>query len=107
VLTVRRLVKHSASGVEIVSGRQVGAVQAVERVDLQVYPGETLAWSGESAAESRLWPGCWGVGLEKPTGGAITVLGREWWGHAGPKLKRCAADVQMIFQDRTPRWIRG
>jgi oligopeptide transport system ATP-binding protein len=98
VLTVRRLVKHFPLRRGIVFRRQVGAVQAVDGVDLQVYPGETLGVVGESGCGkstlARLL-----VGLEKPTGGAITVLGREMVGARGAKLKALRRDVQMIFQD--------
>ena len=98
VLRVRALVKHFPLRQGIVFKRQVGAVQAVDGVDLDVYPGETLGVVGESGCGkstlARLL-----VGLETPTSGAVTVLGRDLVGARGAGLKAFRRDVQMIFQD--------
>ena len=98
VLQVRGLVKHFPLRSGIVLKRQVGAVQAVDGVDLDVRPGETLGVVGESgcgkSTMARLL-----VGLEKPTAGSISVTGRELVGARGAKLKALRRDVQMIFQD--------
>ena len=48
VLEVRGLVKHFPLTRGIVFKRQVGAVQAVDGVDLKLYKGETLGLVGES-----------------------------------------------------------
>jgi oligopeptide transport system ATP-binding protein len=98
VLRVRGLVKHFPLRSGILIQRQVGAVQAVDGIDLDVYPGETLGVVGESgcgkSTMARLL-----VGLEKPTAGSISVTGRELVGASGAKLKALRRDVQMIFQD--------
>jgi oligopeptide transport system ATP-binding protein len=98
LLTVRGLVKHFPLRRGILIKRQVGAVQAVDGVDLDVYPGETLGVVGESGCGkstlARLL-----VGLETPTAGAVTVLGRDLVGARGQGLKAFRREVQMIFQD--------
>jgi oligopeptide transport system ATP-binding protein len=98
VLRVRGLVKHFPLRRGIMIKRQVGAVQAVDGVDLDVYPGETLGVVGESgcgkSTVARLL-----VGLEKPTAGTVTVGGRQLVGARGAALKSLRRDVQMIFQD--------
>jgi oligopeptide transport system ATP-binding protein len=98
LLQVTGLVKHFPLRRGILIKRQVGAVQAVDGVDLTVYPGETLGVVGESGCGkstlARLL-----VGLETPTAGAITVLGRGLVGARGSGLKAFRRDVQMIFQD--------
>jgi oligopeptide transport system ATP-binding protein len=98
VLRVRGLVKHFPLRKGVLLKRQVGAVQAVDGVDLDVYPGETLGVVGESgcgkSTVARLL-----VGLEIPTAGSISLTGREMVGAHGAKLKALRRDVQMIFQD--------
>jgi oligopeptide transport system ATP-binding protein len=98
VLRVRGLVKHFPLRTGIVFKRQIGAVQAVDGVDLDVQPGETLGVVGESgcgkSTVARLL-----VGLEKPTAGEITVNGQALVGARGANLKALRRDVQLIFQD--------
>jgi len=98
LLTVKGLVKHFPLRRGVLIKRQVGAVQAVDGVDLVVYPGETLGVVGESgcgkSTVARLL-----VGLEKPTAGSVTVLGRDLVGARGAGLKAFRREVQMIFQD--------
>jgi oligopeptide transport system ATP-binding protein len=98
VLQVRGLVKHFPLTRGILLQRQVGAVQAVDGVDLDVKAGETLGVVGESGCGkstlARLL-----VGLEKPTAGSIELSGKQMVGAKGQKLKTLRRDVQMIFQD--------
>jgi oligopeptide transport system ATP-binding protein len=98
VLRVDGLVKHFPLRRGVLLKRQVGAVQAVDGVDLTVRPGETLGVVGESGCGkstlARLL-----VGLEVPTAGRVTVMGRELVGARRAELKALRRDVQMIFQD--------
>jgi oligopeptide transport system ATP-binding protein len=98
LMTVRGLVKHFPLRRGVVIKRQVGAVQAVDGVNLDIAPGETLGVVGESGCGkstlARLL-----VRLEEPTAGAVSLLGRDLFGARGAKLKELRRDVQMIFQD--------
>jgi oligopeptide transport system ATP-binding protein len=98
LLQVRDLKMHFPIKEAAGLGRTKKVVQAVDGVDLDVYPGETLGVVGESgcgkSTVARLL-----VGLEMPTAGAVTVLGRELVGARGAGLKAFRRDVQMIFQD--------
>jgi oligopeptide transport system ATP-binding protein len=98
VLKVAGLVKHFPLRQGIVIRRQIGAVQAVDGVDLVVHPGETLGVVGESGCGkstlARLL-----VGLEASSAGSVTVIGRDLQTATGKSAKAYRRDVQMIFQD--------
>jgi oligopeptide transport system ATP-binding protein len=98
VLRVSGLVKHFPLRQGILIRRQIGAVQAVDGVDLVVQPGETLGVVGESGCGkstlARLL-----VGLETSSAGSVTVFGTDLQTAAGKELKAYRRDVQMIFQD--------
>jgi oligopeptide transport system ATP-binding protein len=98
VLEVKGLVKHYPLRRGIVIRRQIGAVQAVDGVDLAIRRGETLGVVGESGCGkstlARLM-----VGLEPPTAGTVQVAGRDLAGARGKTLKSIRRDIQMIFQD--------
>ncbi|MET8865183.1 oligopeptide/dipeptide ABC transporter ATP-binding protein [Nonomuraea sp. NPDC004580] len=84
-------------------GRQVGAVRAVDEVDLSIAPGSTLGLVGESGCGKTTLGRCI-VRAHDPTGGRM--LYRRADGSvidvAGLKereLKPYRAEVRMIFQD--------
>lgn len=78
--------------------RATGACRAVDGVDLQIRPGETLGLVGESGcgkstlgkAVSRLY---------KPTSGSIRFKGNEICQLPNRNLKPYRRQIQMIFQD--------
>ncbi len=98
VLEVKGLVKHYPLRQGVLVRRQVGAVQAVDGVDLTIRRGETLGVVGESGCGkstlARLM-----VGLEPPTSGSVEVLGQDIAKARGKGLKAIRRDIQMIFQD--------
>ncbi len=98
LLEVRGLVKHFPISSGVIFSRQVGAVQAVDGIDLDVVKGETLGIVGESgcgkSTTARLL-----MRLLEPTSGSIQFEGREIAGIKGAELKALRRDVQMIFQD--------
>mgnify|MGYP005853905745 CR=1 FL=1 len=71
---------------------------AVDKVDLDVYPGEVLGLVGESGCgKSSLGKAI--IRLVQPSGGAVRVLGEDFLGLRGSSLRRARARVQMVFQD--------
>ncbi|WP_326572610.1 ABC transporter ATP-binding protein [Actinacidiphila glaucinigra] len=98
VLQVRGLYKHFPLTQGILFKRQVGAVKAVDGVDLDLYRGETLGVVGESgcgkSTVARLL-----VHLERPTKGQILYKGEDITKLSGRALKAVRRNIQMVFQD--------
>jgi oligopeptide transport system ATP-binding protein len=78
--------------------RTVGHVHAVDGVDLDIKPGETVGLVGESGCgKSTL--GRAAIRLVKPTAGKITFKGEDITHLGGQGLRNLRRDVAMIFQD--------
>jgi oligopeptide/dipeptide ABC transporter ATP-binding protein len=79
-------------------GRQSGAVQAVDGVNLQIRRGETVGLVGESGCgKSTLSRAV--LQLIKPTGGRVFLDGRELTGLSRERLRPLRRRMQMVFQD--------
>jgi microcin C transport system ATP-binding protein len=73
-------------------------VKAVDGIDLEVRPGETLGIVGESGSgKSTL--GYALLRLTGVTGGTVTFMGRDLLSLPVPELRALRRDVQIVFQD--------
>ena len=112
LLSVRDLEKHYPIEAGLFS-RQIGATKAVDGINFDVYPGETLGLVGESGC-GKSTAATSIVRLEEPTGGEVLFngsgRGRRERNDDGThphdvtrfdrtELKAFRRDVQMIFQD--------
>jgi oligopeptide/dipeptide ABC transporter ATP-binding protein len=90
--------KHFPITQGIVFQREIGRVHAVDGVDLEVFPGETLGVVGETGCgKSTL--GRLICRLLDITEGTLEFEGREVSRIKGKELRRYRRQVQMIFQD--------
>ena len=97
LIIVEDLIKHFPIRAGILR-RQVGAVQAVDGVTFAVKRGETFSIVGESgcgkSTTARLL-----IRLLEPTGGKITLEGRDITHWKDSQLRPLRREMQMIFQD--------
>ncbi|HEY9440557.1 MAG TPA: dipeptide ABC transporter ATP-binding protein [Streptomyces sp.] len=98
LLEVRGLVKHYPLTRGILIRKQIGAVRAVDGVDFDLAPGETLGIVGESgcgkSTVARML-----VHLEQPTAGSIRYKGEDVTKLSARALKAVRRNIQMVFQD--------
>jgi oligopeptide transport system ATP-binding protein len=98
LLEVRDLKMHFPITRGVVFQRQVGAVKAVDGIDLQIKRGETLGLVGESGC-GKSTAGRAILQLYKPTSGEVTFQGRDLIELSGGEMRRMRRNMQMIFQD--------
>jgi oligopeptide transport system ATP-binding protein len=98
VLETTGLIKHFPITQGIVFQTKVGAVRAVDGVDIELRRGETLGVVGESGCGKSTLAKLL-VGLEKPTSGAINVRGEDMVRLSGGALRRARRHIQMVLQD--------
>ena len=97
LVRARRLVKHFPvrSGL---FGRTRGAVQAVDDISFDLYPGETLALVGESGC-GKSTAGKLLLRLIEPTGGKVWFDGRDLFSLPEREVRSLRGEMQVIFQD--------
>lgn len=98
LLSVKGLTKHFPIYGGFPFKRQVGAVQAVDGVTLDVYPGESLGLVGESGC-GKSTTGRLLTRLMEPTSGTITYNGQDISHANRRRLAPIRSEIQMIFQD--------
>jgi peptide/nickel transport system ATP-binding protein/oligopeptide transport system ATP-binding protein len=97
LLAARGLVKHYPIRRGLLQ-RRVGAVRAVDGVDLDVRAGECLALVGESGS-GKTTLGRLVTRLVEPDAGALSFAGEDLLALRGEALRRRRRDIQVVFQD--------
>ncbi len=98
VLETHDLVKHFPLTQGILFKRQVGAVQAVDGVNIELRRGETLGIVGESGCGKSTLAKLL-TGLETPTSGSIVVNGTDLSTLSQEQVRKARRDIQMVMQD--------
>jgi oligopeptide transport system ATP-binding protein len=98
LVSVRGLAKHFPVTRGIVLRKTVGAVKAVDGVDFDVAPGETLALVGESGC-GKSTTGRLVLRLIEASAGAIAFDGKDVRALEPGALRALRREMQIIFQD--------
>ncbi|MEV4228963.1 dipeptide ABC transporter ATP-binding protein [Streptomyces bobili] len=98
LLEVKGLTKHFPIYGGFPIKRKVGAVQAVDGVDLTVGVGESVGLVGESGC-GKSTTGRLITRLLEPTGGKITYAGQDITHASRRQIAPVRSEIQMIFQD--------
>ena len=98
ILRVRGLEKHFPIKGGGLLKRTVGAVRAVDGLDLDLYPGEVLGLVGESGC-GKSTTGRAILNLQPATGGSVVFEGRELVGLSRTEMRPLRRDIQLVFQD--------
>jgi len=98
LIRVRGLKKYFPITQGILFQRHVGDVHAVDGVDLEVYPGETLGLVGETGCGKSTLARVI-TRLFEPTEGTIEFQGQDITKQKGQDLRQMRREMQMVFQD--------
>jgi oligopeptide transport system ATP-binding protein len=97
LLRAERLVKHFPVRTGLF-GRAGGAVQAVDDISFDLYPGETLALVGESGC-GKSTAGKLLLRLLEPTSGTVWFRDRDLLTLSQKEIRSLRREIQVIFQD--------
>ncbi|HEU4348296.1 MAG TPA: oligopeptide/dipeptide ABC transporter ATP-binding protein [Actinoplanes sp.] len=98
VLVVRGLEKHFPIKGRGLVRRTVGQIKAVDGIDLDLYPGETLGLVGESGC-GKSTTGRAILNLQPATGGSVKYKGQELTELNRAKMRPLRREIQIVFQD--------
>jgi oligopeptide/dipeptide ABC transporter ATP-binding protein len=90
--------KHFPITRGIIFQKKIGAVHAVDGVDLEIFPGETLGLVGETGCGKSTLARVV-MRLYDATDGRIIFDGRDITDVRGAELRELRRDMQMVFQD--------
>ena len=97
LLRAQNLVKHFPVRTGFF-GRARGAIQAVDDISFELYPGETLALVGESGC-GKSTAGKLLLRLIEPTSGKVWFAGRDLFSLEERQVRSLRREMQVIFQD--------
>jgi oligopeptide transport system ATP-binding protein len=98
LIKVDKLTKHFPITQGILLQRQVGAVQAVDKVSFTIKQGETLGLVGESGC-GKSTVGRTIIQLHTPTSGKVFFKDKDLTTLKGDDLRNLRRNMQIIFQD--------
>jgi oligopeptide transport system ATP-binding protein len=98
LVRLENLTKHFPITRGIVVQRQVGAIQAVDKISFDIRKGETLGLVGESGC-GKSTAGRTILQLYRPTSGKVYFKDEDLTTVQGDQLRRIRRDMQIIFQD--------
>lgn len=98
VLKLEGLKKHFESSSGGIFNKKKGVVKAVDGVDLEIFPGETIGLVGESGC-GKTTVGRTVLKLYEPTEGKIIFEGKDITHLSRKEMKPLRSQMQMIFQD--------
>jgi oligopeptide/dipeptide ABC transporter ATP-binding protein len=98
LLKLKGIKKHFPLTQGVIFQKKIGAVHAVDGVDLEVYPGETLGLVGETGCGKSTLARVM-MRLHDSTEGTIWFEGQDITHMKGKELRVLRRNMQMIFQD--------
>ena len=98
ILKLEGLKKHFQTTTGGIFNKQKATLKAVDGIDLEIRPGETIGLVGESGC-GKTTAGRTILKLYEPTEGKIIFNGEDITGFSPAKMKPLRRQMQMIFQD--------